>query len=142
MKYLLVSFFCFIGSVNLYSQVPNYSRITQQNIDRINATQRDREARKADLDRNTMDNISSVSSRNVITNHDCLNALNMGVKNATINELKLYNEMLKNGQLDPNEFSYINSNCVSQFNMAMDYLPSVSIRRNSAVRCLKKSCLI
>jgi hypothetical protein len=106
----------------------DWNRIGRNMNGAINEANQNREARKAELDRNTSESINSVSSNNVLSSHEVVTYLNQVFQSATIAELQNYNYMLKNGQIDPVDFSSINYKCVSEYNFAMDYCNSVNYK--------------
>jgi hypothetical protein len=134
---LILFVYCPIG----YSQTTYYgyqrrpepvdwNRVGRNMNGAINEANQNREARKAELDRNTSESINSVSSNNVSSSHEVVTYLNQVFQSATIAELQNYNYMLKNGQIDPADFSSINYNCVAQYKYALDYCNSINYKLN------------
>jgi hypothetical protein len=141
MKLNTLLLFVLLNSINLYSQRTYYgypgspepvdwSKVSRDMNGAIQDANRQREARKIELDRISNDNIINVSSRNIMTSHTVVESLLGAFKSATINELQNYNYQLKNGMINPDEFSQINFNCVNQFNYAIDYLNSLNYKLN------------
>lgn len=108
----------------------DWNRVGRNMNGAINEANQNREARKAELDRNTSESINSVSSNNVLSSHEVVTYLNQVFQSVTIAELQNYNYMLKNGQIDPADFSSINYNCVTQYKYAIDYCNSINYKLN------------
>lgn len=108
----------------------DWNRVSRNANDAINQANQNREARKAELDRNTEDNINLVRGKNVVTTHEAVDDLVTTFQYVVINELQNYNAMLKNGLIDPDNFSSMNFNCVTQYNYAIDYCNSINYKLN------------
>lgn len=108
----------------------DWNRVSRNANGAINQANQNREARKAELDRNTEDNINLVRGKNVVTTHEAVDDLVTTFQYVVINELQNYNAMLKNGLIDPDNFSSMNFNCVTQYNYAIDYCNSINYKLN------------
>ena len=108
----------------------DYNQISRNAIGMVENTQRDRENRKAELDRVTSDNISFVSSKTSTSLHSSVNYLHLVLQQVIVNELQNYNYLLKQGQIDPAQFTSINTNCTSQFNNALNYCNQLDAKLN------------
>jgi hypothetical protein len=108
----------------------DWGRVGRNMNGAINEANQNREARKAELDRNTLDNINFVQGKNIVTTHEAVDYLSKTFQYLVVNELRNYNAMLKNGQIDPADFSSINYNCVTQYNYAIDYCNSINYKLN------------
>ena len=108
----------------------DWNRVGRNANGAIDQANQNREARKAELDRNTVDNINLVRGKNVVTNHEVVDYLSKTFQYLVVNELQNYNAMLKNGLIDPDNLSTINSNCVTQYNYAIDYCNSLNYKLN------------
>jgi hypothetical protein len=108
----------------------DYNQISRNAIGMVENTQRDRENRKAELDRVTADNISFVSSKTSTSVHSSVNYLHLVLQQVIVTELQNYNYLLKQGQIDPAQFTSINTNCTSQFNNALNYCNQLDAKLN------------
>jgi hypothetical protein len=106
----------------------DWSQVSRDLNGSINDVNRERENRKAELDRITASNINSVSLLNAKSNKSIVNYLCLSFQQATIIELQNYNSLLKQGLLDPSQFNTINFNCALQYNLAVNYCNQLDAR--------------
>ncbi len=106
----------------------DYSQVARDLNGAINDAIQNRENRKAELENISTNSINTVSSLNVISDKPIVKYLCLSFQQSAINELEIYNRLLKQGLLDPSQFNYLNNNCVSQYYKANNYCNQLDLK--------------